>query len=365
MFRALTDTVLVVTGSARFARFVEKAALSETSWKTKAARPADFASQLKKHDPDVVIFYIDEDPDRTLSLVSRAMAEGPVPAVIFYTDAEGMKDAVMKCLETGAVEALPCPADFETPGGRQLKKIQGTLESARLARLRRRGAAAEVAVEGRSAAAAESYGAEELAGAAGKHFQAIGIAISTGGPQALSGFLPTLPAGLPVPVLIVQHIIKGFIDTVAQRLDRLSALRVKVAADGEKLEPGVAYLAPDGRHMKAGSIGDSGTARIFLSEEPAESLFRPSADELFRSMAEVFGGRCIAVMMTGMGRDGVAGLKPLKRAGALTIAQDAESSVIFGMANVAVENELIDEVVPLGGLGNALVRAVVHGREKG
>jgi two-component system, chemotaxis family, protein-glutamate methylesterase/glutaminase len=180
----------------------------------------------------------------------------------------------------------------------------------------------------------------------------IAIAASTGGPPALSQILSELPHYFRAPLLVVQHIAQGFADGLAKWLAASSRLRVKVAEHGERLEPGHVYLAPDGRHL--GVEGD----RVALSDGPPIDGFKPSATHLFRSVGRFHGPAALGLILTGMGRDGVQGLKALREAGGTVVAQDKESSVIYGMNGEAVLAGLTDEVLPLDALAYLLMQAV-------
>ncbi len=180
----------------------------------------------------------------------------------------------------------------------------------------------------------------------------VAIAASTGGPPALSRILSELPADFRAPLLVVQHIAEGFADGLAKWLAESSPLRVKVGEDGEPLAPGTVYLAPDRRHL--GVEGD----RIALSDAPPIDGFKPSGTYLFESVARSFGPAALGLILTGMGRDGVQGLAALHAAGGTVVAQDKESSVIFGMNGEAVLGGLTDEVLPLDALAYLLMQAV-------
>jgi two-component system, chemotaxis family, protein-glutamate methylesterase/glutaminase len=180
----------------------------------------------------------------------------------------------------------------------------------------------------------------------------VAIAASTGGPPALSRILSELPADFRAPILVVQHIAEGFADGLARWLAASSRVHVKVAEDREPLAPATAYLAPDRRHL--GVEGD----RIALSDGPPIDGFKPSGSHLFESVARSFGPAALGLILTGMGRDGVQGLAALRAAGGTVVAQDKDSSVIFGMNGEAVLAGLTDEVLPLDALAYLLMQAV-------
>jgi two-component system, chemotaxis family, protein-glutamate methylesterase/glutaminase len=182
------------------------------------------------------------------------------------------------------------------------------------------------------------------------------IGISTGGPNALMRVLPLLPADLPVPVLIVQHMPPLFTQSLASSLASRCAIAVKEAEDGEPARPHTVYIAPGGRHMKVSST-PAGEIMLRISDEPPENNCRPSVDVLFRSAANLFPGQSIPIIMTGMGNDGVLGLRLLKRHPCRVIAQDAESCIVFGMPGEAVKAGVVDQLLPLDRIADEIIRS--------
>lgn len=189
--------------------------------------------------------------------------------------------------------------------------------------------------------------------------EALLIGISTGGPEALARLLPALPASFPLPVLVVQHMPAGFTAALAERLDRLSPLTVREAAGGEPVHPGGVWIAPGGRHMAVRREGAQ--VRLALTDAPPENSCRPSADVLFRSGAEVWERRLLALVMTGMGADGLGGARRVKERGGAVLVQDEHSSVVWGMPGAVVHAGLADAVVALEALPDALM-AIAIGR---
>jgi len=188
--------------------------------------------------------------------------------------------------------------------------------------------------------------------------EVVGIGISTGGPNALVEVLPKLPADLNVPVFLVQHMPPKFTQSLAQSLNSKCTLTVKEAEDGEYVQNNVVYIAPGGKQMKV-TLGVDATKKIVrITDDPPENNCKPSADYLFRSLAHHYLGRATGVIMTGMGNDGTLGLKLMKRNGALVIAQDEATSVVFGMPKEAIDAGIVDVVVPLKGIPDAIIRTI-------
>ncbi|HXR11864.1 MAG TPA: CheB methylesterase domain-containing protein, partial [Gaiellaceae bacterium] len=192
--------------------------------------------------------------------------------------------------------------------------------------------------------------------AAGGDRLVVGVCASTGGPQALSALLGALPSSYPCPVLVVQHIVAGFVAGLARLLDQTSSLPVRLASHGMVPERGV-YIAPEEVHLRIGSDG-----RLALDRAEPVGGHRPSGDVLLESMAEHLGTRAVGIVLTGMGRDGANGVRAIRDAGGVTIAQDEATSTIFGMPRAAIETgaELVlglEEIAPrLVRLGNGARR---------
>ncbi|HEY1187173.1 MAG TPA: CheB methylesterase domain-containing protein, partial [Gemmata sp.] len=189
------------------------------------------------------------------------------------------------------------------------------------------------------------------------------IGVSTGGPNALARVLPELPADLPVPVLIVQHMPAGFTGLLADRLAKASRLAVKEAAGGERLAAQKVWLAPGGQHLEVTTAAPGWGLR--LTQDAVENSCRPAADVLFRSAARAFGPGVLAVVMTGMGQDGHKGCEAVRAAGGQVFAQDEATSVVWGMPGSVVRAGLADKVLPLEQLAGEIARRARAGRDPG
>ncbi|MFW5997894.1 MAG: protein-glutamate methylesterase/protein-glutamine glutaminase [Desulfovermiculus sp.] len=187
--------------------------------------------------------------------------------------------------------------------------------------------------------------------------RAVALGVSTGGPNALSKVIPQLPATLNVPVFLVQHMPKTFTASLAQVLDKNSALQVKEAQNGEAVRPNVVYIAPGGQQMKIAS-GAQGQIIVRVTDDPPENNCKPSVDYLFRSVAREYGSKATAVILTGMGSDGKQGVKVMKSAGAMSIAQNAATCVVYGMPKAIVDAGLADIVAPLEDISKEIAKTV-------
>jgi two-component system, chemotaxis family, protein-glutamate methylesterase/glutaminase len=190
----------------------------------------------------------------------------------------------------------------------------------------------------------------------------LAIAVSTGGPSALMDLIPRLPKDFPLPIVIVQHMPPTFTKLLAERLAAKSTIRVVEASAHQILAPGCASIAPGDFHMVV--VRDGEAVRIALHQDPPENSCRPAADVLFRSVARVYGRHVLAVVMTGMGRDGFVGCERIRAAGGQILVQDKASSVVWGMPGFVVNGGLADRVLPLSALGSEIIRRAWNHRRK-
>lgn len=191
----------------------------------------------------------------------------------------------------------------------------------------------------------------------------VAIASSTGGPAALQVVLAALPRDLPAGVVIVQHLTEGFSQTLADKLNSVSSLEVRLCSPMEDIQPGIALLAPSGSHLTVKKMGRKLVA--ILSQEPSDAAHRPSADVLFSSVASACGNSCCAVILTGMGDDGARGMKEIRDRGGLTIAQNEATSVIFGMPKAAIEIGAVQTIAPINDIAKKIVSCLIPGRDTG
>jgi two-component system chemotaxis response regulator CheB len=338
MRRLLTD---VIEGSGRF----QVAGTASDGYQAVA--------QVHRLVPDLVTMDVEMPGLDGLGAIQAIMQEAPRPIVVVSAHAAPGSLHAIRALELGAVEIVAKPRQ-EEPGAVEVfrRTLLEALEAAAAANLGGVGAL-------RSPAGAPEPGTSRPVRprAPGPARIAIAIAASTGGPRALASLLPALAPGTPAAALIVQHMPAGFTRSLAQRLDQLSAIGVMEAEDQTPVSAGTAYLAPGGYHMRI--EGRPGAARVRLTLEEPRWGVRPAADVLFESVARVFGRQAIGVVLTGMGRDGAAGLLHLKQAGGRGLVQDRESAVVYGMPLAALAAGGADEVVGLDRLAerlDALVR---------
>lgn len=289
---------------------------------------------------------------------TRAIMESiPTPIVIVSGSTEVKNQAsTFRLMEVGALAALRRPPGGADPefkaAARELIQTVKLMSEIKLVRRMRRSAPASMA----QTVPLPALWAVPRSTAP---IQVVAIGASTGGPQVLQTILSGLSPGFGAPVLIVQHIAKLFTAGFAEWLSGAARFPVRIAAAGEELLPGRGYLAPEGFHLGVGS-----GPRIALSQDPPDNGLRPSVHHLFHSVAAVCGPRAVGVLLTGMGRDGAAGLAELRQRGATTIAQNEASSVIFGMPGEAVKLGAAHHVLPPEGIV-ALLASLVGAKPPG
>jgi two-component system chemotaxis response regulator CheB len=184
----------------------------------------------------------------------------------------------------------------------------------------------------------------------------VALGVSTGGPKALEDMLPALPADLPVPILIVQHMPAGFAAPFAERLNKLCAVSIRQAAHGEVVRPGVVYIAPAGFHMTVERPSNS-RMLISLSDKAENQVHVPSVDVMMQSVASAFHSQAMGIIMTGMGADGAQGMNAIHREGGLTVGQDEPSCAVYGMPRVCAEMGILDRVVALSQIPHEILQA--------
>jgi two-component system chemotaxis response regulator CheB len=180
------------------------------------------------------------------------------------------------------------------------------------------------------------------------------LGTSTGGPNALVEVFKYIPKDFPLPMLIVQHMPPVFTALLAERLTAQGHLKVHEGAEGQRVEPGHAYIAPGGRHMEVRRVGLN--RFLHLQDDPPENSCRPAVDVLFRSVATAYGGNILAVVMTGMGQDGLRGCKWIREKGGQIVVQDEASSIVWGMPGFVAQAGLADKVVPLDQIAGEIIR---------
>lgn len=289
-----------------------------------AVDPYDAREKIKRLNPDVLTLDIEMPKMDGLAFLEKIMALRPMPVIMVSSLTKKGADATIRALELGAFDTIAKPTEQQTP--QALAQFKQTL----LQKIR---AAASANIAWRVRAAKVEKGIIPFYPAVGsRHVIAMGA--STGGVETLKYIFERLPGNTP-PIVITQHMPERFTKSFAARLNSVSEVRVSEAKQNDRLAPGHAYLAPGDQHLTI--AWRDGELICNLDNGPAVSGHRPSVDVLFHSVAEVAGPRAIGVILTGMGKDGAVGLKAMREHGALTLGQNQETSIIYGMPQSAMK----------------------------
>lgn len=309
-----------------------------------AADPFIARERIKALKPDVLTLDVEMPRMDGLTFIENLMRLHPMPVVMVSSLTEAGADVTLQALELGAVDFVTKPkigvADGLRAYGEELRAKVRAAAQARLPAQRR--------------AAAPAVVAPPVAGAIGYRTtdRLLAIGASAGGTEAIRVVLQQMPPDAP-GIVITQHIPGEFSRAFAQRMDRLCAMRVCEAEDGQQIVPGHAYVAPGGRHLEVARSGARWLCRI--TDEAPVSRHRPSVDVLFRSVLHSAGRNAVAAILTGMGDDGARGMLELHQAGVPTLAQDQATSLVWGMPGAAVKLGAVDEVLPLERIASRLL----------
>ncbi len=301
-------------------------------------------------DPDVITMDIEMPIMNGLDALRHIIQTNPKPIIMMSVLTQDGAEPTFRALEYGAVDFIPKPSSIlslsvEEIGNLLIGKVKSVYKS-------------KIKIQKKTAAEAGDGGkdlpAPSLSGIKpGESRKVVAVGTSTGGPSALLQVFRCLPENFPSPVLVVQHMPEGFTRAFAERINDNSALSVKEAEDGDLLRPGHGYVAPGHSHIVVERKSGGDVVRVVGGAKV--SGHRPSIDVLFDSVAAAYGRDSIGVIMTGMGRDGASGMLNIKKNGGSTIAQNEDTSVVYGMNRVAVEMGAIDVIVPLHDISKKIV----------
>ena len=300
--------------------------------------------------PQVITLDLEMPRKDGLETLREIVKNHKLPVIVVSSHSTDGASVTLRALAMGAFDFVAKPQanladEMERLAGELIYKIKTAAASANLQN-------AVLRPEGRSFGPASVRGTAKKPAAKAAPTAIVAIGVSTGGPNALQQMLPELPADFPGTILVVQHMPEGFTAMFARRLNDSCALRVKEAQSGDLLQAGRVLICPGNRHMRVRRM-PLGMV-VTLSDEERVNGHRPSVDVLFHSLAQEIGPKTVALLMTGMGEDGAEGLGAIKRAGGITIAQSAESCVVFGMPRAAIERGHVQRVLPLDQLAGTL-----------
>jgi len=304
--------------------------------------------KLRELKPDVVTLDVEMPRLNGLQTLGYIMSEAPTPVIMVSAYTPKGAEITFQALEYGAFDFVCKPSGSISI---DIKKIQSELVD-KIKAAKMVDPSKLVFITPANIEKAKYEKKQEI-----EEDIMVVIAASTGGPKALSDIVPRIPRDIPASFLIVQHMSPGFTKTLADRLNDQSIIIVKEAAQDDVIKTGTAYLAPGNYHMEIKENGNKEYC-IDLNQKPFRSGVRPSADMTFFSVAENFKGRMIGVILTGMGKDGAAGLEKIKEKNGIIIAQDKETSVIYGMPKAAVDKGIVDVVVPVDKVTEAIIDAI-------
>lgn len=370
----MTCRVVVVDDSGFFRRRIAEILNADVGIEVvgDAANGQEAIDIVRKLKPDVVTMDIEMPVMDGITAVRHIMAEAPVPVLMFSTLTTDGAQATLDALEAGAMDFLP-KRFSEMAGDEDSAKTLLRRRVRTLARSRIRssipisGAPAPVAPTVARKAGVPAVGSSRPqpvtacggqptalpSAAALKTARAVLIGTSTGGPVALQEVLRNLPKHFPLPIVLVQHMPATFTPAFAERLNKLCQIEVREAVTGDILKPGLALLAPGGMQM---TLETGSTPHVKISESSPGTIYKPSVDITFASAVAALRGQVLAIVLTGMGADGREGSRALKGQGAQVWAQDAASSVVYGMPAAVVDAGLADAVLTLTDVGPALVK---------
>lgn len=305
--------------------------------------------KVEELEPDIVTMDVQMPQMNGYAATREIMITRPTPIVV-VSGSMGQEDVEksMQSLDAGALTVISKPPSPTSPlFEEQCRILVGTLRTMSAVRVIRRHRPRDSGTP-----VQEEFTPPKESLTLKTQPKLITIAASTGGPHALRAVLEKLPSKFPVPIVIVQHISDGFTQGLVDWLDGASTLRVEMAASGQAFKPGHAYVAPEGSHC-----GVTANGMFEQIERPPLGGFRPSATVLFESASRGYGTSHVAIILTGMGSDGVDGLKSVRQTGGAVIAQDADSCVVYGMPKAAIDAGVVDFVLPLHQIGSQLVKA--------
>ena len=353
--------VMIVDDSALVRQVVSQALATDPDIEVigAASDPIFALQKMQTQWPDVLVIDIEMPRMDGITFLKKIMAEHPTPVVVCSSLAEEGAQATFEALESGAISIITKPKlglkSFLEDSSNDIVQAVRSAARANMRAVRRSPPAAGMTVQPKMTADA-MLSAPSNRALVRTTDQVVAIGTSTGGTQALEAVLTKLPATC-LGIVIVQHMPEKFTAMFAERLNSICQIEVREARNGDRVIPGLALIAPGGRHMMLKRNGAQYVVEV--ADGPVVNRHKPSVDVLFRSAAKYAGGNALGIIMTGMGDDGARGMREMHDAGAKTIAQDEASCVVFGMPKEAIKLGAVDQTIPLDQIPTAIVG---HGR---
>lgn len=307
--------------------------------------------------PDVVTMDIEMPRMDGLATLQEIMKTAPLPVIMISSLTETGAEATLKALEYGALDFIPKSLsnnNYDQFAQELIRKIRAVSRKKSLLQLR---FGRTQPAPGHPAAATYKTATPTLVGGLCKGARdLVAIGVSTGGPPAVQKILSALPGNFPACILIAQHMPAAFTGPFAKRLDNICKITVKEAQSGDRLQPGVAYIAPGGQHLMLTMRG--AIPELTITPEPSGALYKPSVNVLIESVAKNAPRKSIGVILTGMGSDGLEGIRQLKGKGGYILAQNEQSCVVYGMPKAIVDAQLADQILDIDHMAETLMTAV-------
>lgn len=344
--------VLVVDDSSFMRKAITRMLESDSSIKVvgQARDGLEALELVEKLKPDVITLDVEMPRMDGIETLKRIMESFPTPVIMFSALTKEGAEVTLKALELGAVDFIAkdfsnVSISIHSKENELLTKVKSVARNRLVFVIKRL----------RSALKSGSNREFQSKAKVNASYEVLSIGASTGGPQALQMILSELPKDFPIPVVIAQHMPKIFTKSFSERLDTICEIRVKEAENREPLRPGVAYLAPGDSHMGLKKTG----SQVFVELiEDGKFVYRPSVDVLMSSVAEIYENRAIAVILTGMGSDGKEGIRKIFESGGYVIAQDEDTSVVFGMPKAVIEAGFAKVILPIESIAKEVLRLV-------
>ncbi|UFU01044.1 chemotaxis response regulator protein-glutamate methylesterase [Radiobacillus kanasensis] len=348
-----TIEVLVVDDSAFMRKMISNILNADSRMRVVGIAPngEEALAKVQSLKPDVITLDVEMPVMDGISTLKRLMSEHPIPVVMLSSLTSKGAEKTLQAISLGAVDFIEKPSGSISLDIQKIEKeIQSKVFAAANANVKPSAPRETLRKRPEITIRPQSVGTLDKV--------IVGIGTSTGGPRALQQVLTQIPKNFPAPIVVVQHMPPGFTKSLAERLNTLSDIQVKEAQNGERLENGVAYIAPGGYHLRVRKIGS--TLAAHLDQDEPRSGHRPSVDTLFESLAEQNVCKVISVIMTGMGADGSKGLKLIKQKhpSSISIAESERTSVVYGMPQAAFKTNLVDHVEDVDAISHSLVQQI-------